>query len=133
MLATTAFETDERIKVVQDISQSMGLLNESKNFLALAIELDKFSALLNTRDVIIRKLELAAGRLKAEITSAVQLSDEEINKIKQSINRATGKDVELAVAVDPELIGGLITKIGDKVFDNSIKTQLDNMKGVLSP
>ena len=133
VLATTAFETEERSRVIQDICQAAEMLDETRNFLVLAVELEKFAVLLNTRDVVIRKLEQAAGRLEAEITSAVQLTDEQLGRIRESINRATGKNVEITLTVDPAIMGGLITKIGDRVFDNSIKTQLDNIKGVLSP
>ena len=111
VLATAAFEIEEKNEVISDLCQNSGLNNEIKNFLVLASEFDKFGLLLNTKDVVIGKLEQAAGRL----------------------NRATGKEVEISVSIDPMIIGGLITKIGDKVFDNSIKTQLEKIQGVLNP
>ena len=132
VLATTAFETEERKEVISDICQSSGVIDETKNFLILASEFDKFALLLNTKDEVIRKIEQAAGRLKADITSASSLSETELNRIKESLNKATGKDVEINVNIDPSIIGGLITKIGDKVFDNSIKTHLDKIQGVLN-
>ncbi|MGI9535176.1 MAG: ATP synthase F1 subunit delta [Thermodesulfobacteriota bacterium] len=133
VLATAAFEAEERQEVISDICQNAGIINETKNFLILASEFDKFGALLNTKDFVIRKLEQAAGKLKADITSANSLSQNELNRIKESLNRATGKEVEISISVDPSIIGGLITKIGDKVFDNSIKTQLEKIQGVLNP
>ena len=133
VLATSAFETEDRKDVVSDICRSAGVTSETKNFLVLVSEFDKFGVLLNSRDVVIRKLEQAAGRLKAEITSVDPLSENELNRIKESLNRATGKEVEISVSIDPSIIGGLITKIGDKVFDNSIKTHLEKIQGVLNP
>lgn len=133
VLATSAFETDDRKEVISDICLSAGVISETKNFLVLVSEFDKFGVLLNLRDVVIRKLEQAAGKLKAEITSVNPLSENELDRIKESLNRATGKEVEIIVSIDPSIIGGLITKIGDKVFDNSIKTQLEKIQGVLNP
>jgi len=133
VLGTTAFEIEERTEIIADICNSVGVLNETKNFLVLASELDKFGILLNKKDVVIRKLEQAAGKLKAEITSAKTLSENDMSRIKESLNRATGKQVEISVSVDPSILGGLITKIGDKVFDNSIKTKLEKIQGVLTP
>ena len=133
VLGTTAFEVDEKSNVISDISGKVNLLNETKNFLILAVELDKFSRLLSKQDEIIRRLEQSAGKLKAEIVSAGSLSETELNRIKESLYKATGRNVELTVNVDPSIIGGLITIIGDKVFDNSIKTQLEKIQGVLTP
>lgn len=133
VLGTSAFEVDEKSNVISDISGKVNLLNETKNFLILAVELDKFSRLLSKQDEIIRRLEQSAGKLKAEIVSAGSLSETDLNRIKDSLYNATGRNVELTVNVDPSIIGGLITIIGDKVFDNSIKTQLEKIQGVLTP
>lgn len=133
VLSTSAFEVDEKSQIVSDLSEKAGFLNETKNFLVLCAEMDKFSGLLTKQDEIIRRLEQSAGRLKAEIVSAGTLSETDLNRIKESLFKATGKDVELTVNVDPSIIGGLITIIGDKVFDNSVKTQLEKIQGVLTP
>ena len=133
VLGTSAFEVDEKSNVISDISGKVNLLNETKNFLILAVELDKFSRLLSKQDEIIRRLEQSAGKLKAEIVSAGSMSETDLNRIKDSLYKATGRNVELTVNVDPSIIGGLITIIGDKVFDNSIKTQLEKIQGVLTP
>ena len=133
VLGTSAFEVDEKSHVISDISGKVNLLNETKNFLILAVELDKFSRLLSKQDEIIRRLEQSAGKLKAEIISAGSMSETDLNRIKDSLYKATGRNVELTVNVDPSIIGGLITIIGDKVFDNSIKTQLEKIQGVLTP
>ena len=133
VLGTAAFEVEERTGIISDICQKAGITGETKNFLVLASELDKFSVLLNKKDDVIRKLEQAAGKLKAEITSANTLSDSDLNRIKETLNRATGKQVEISLNIDPSILGGLITKIGDKVFDNSIKTKLERIQGVLTP
>jgi len=133
VLGTSAFEVDEKSHVISDISGKVNLSNETKNFLILAVELDKFSRLLSKQDEIIRRLEQSAGKLKAEIVSAGSMSETDLNRIKDSLYKATGRNVELTVNVDPSIIGGLITIIGDKVFDNSIKTQLEKIQGVLTP
>ena len=133
VLGTSAYEVDEKSSIVSDISEKAGYLSETKNFLILSAEMEKFSGLLTKQDEIIRRLEQSAGRLKAEIVSAGTLSETDLNRIKESLFKATGKDVELTVNIDPSIIGGLITIIGDKVFDNSVKTQLEKIQGVLTP
>ena len=133
VLGTSAFEVDEKSRVVSDISEKAGFSSETGNFLVLCAEMEKFSGLLTKQDEIIRRLEQSAGKIKAEIISAGSLSDTDLNRIKDSLFKATGKEVELKVNIDPSIIGGLVTIIGDKVFDNSVKTQLEKIQGVLTP
>ena len=69
--------------------------------------MEKFSGLLSKQDEIIRRLEQSAGKLKAEIISAESLSETDMGRIKDSLYKATGKEVELTVNIDPSIIGGL--------------------------
>ena len=56
------------------------------------------------------------------------MSSETIEKIQSALSKRTGKDIILEVEQDPELIGGIVTRIGDLVLDGSVKTQLLNMR-----
>ncbi len=132
ILTTTAFEVEERREIISDISESLKMSTEAKNFLVVASELGKFSALLNKKDFIIRRLELAAGKLKTEITSARSLTENELSKIKKSLIKTTGKKIESSVSIDASIIGGLIIKIEGKVYDNSIKTRLEKLQSALT-
>lgn len=64
----------------------------------------------------------------AHVTSAAPLSQENTTALEASLSRATGKKVDLSVAVDPELLGGIIARIGSTVYDGSIRTQLTRMR-----
>ncbi len=68
---------------------------------------------------------------KDSVTSATELSDDAVSKIKESLSKKTGKTIVLNVEQDPSLIGGVVTKIGDLVLDGSVKTQLINMRETL--
>jgi F-type H+-transporting ATPase subunit delta len=60
--------------------------------------------------------------------SAVELPKESIAKIRAALAEKTGKKVRMEVSVDPALIGGAVTKIGDLVLDGSVRTQLMSLK-----
>ena len=66
--------------------------------------------------------EAAASRNKAvaEVRSAVALDDETVERLTASLARATGKEIEVKVVVDPSIIGGIIARVGDTVIDGSI-------------
>ena len=66
--------------------------------------------------------------VRAEVTSAAPLSPEKTKALEDSLSKVTGKKVELSVSVDPELLGGVVAKIGSTVYDGSVKTQLERMR-----
>jgi F-type H+-transporting ATPase subunit delta len=68
------------------------------------------------------------GIARATLVSATELSDETVEKIREALSMKTGKEIILDVEKEPSLIGGIVTKIGDLVWDGSIKTQLLNMR-----
>jgi len=69
----------------------------------------------------------AAQRNKAvaEVVSAVPLDEQRRAKLAEALSKATGKDLELKVLVDPSLIGGIVARVGDQVFDGSVKRKLE--------
>ena len=76
-----------------------------------------------------RKLADAEQNIsRAEITSATKLTKKTVEEIRQALSKMTGKDIVLEVGEDKELIGGLVTRIGDLVYDGSIRTQLRNLR-----
>ena len=76
-------------------------------------------------------VELAAeerDKAVAEVRSAVSLDDGQREKLKQAIERASGKQVELKIIVDPTVIGGLLVRVGDQVFDGTVRRRLEMAK-----
>jgi len=69
-----------------------------------------------------------ANIVRADVVSAVALSDESVEKIKAALSKQTGKKVAIETTVDPSLIGGVVTKLGDLVLDGSVRTQLISLK-----
>jgi F-type H+-transporting ATPase subunit delta len=69
-----------------------------------------------------------ANIVRADLVSATEVSDETIERIRSALAKKTGKDVKMEVSVDPALIGGAVTKIGDLVLDGSVRTQLKSLK-----
>ena len=64
----------------------------------------------------------------AVVTTATMITDEVKKQIKSNLETQTGKSIELICNVDSNLIGGIKIKVGDKLFDDSIARQLNNLK-----
>jgi F-type H+-transporting ATPase subunit delta len=71
------------------------------------------------------------GEVAAEVSSAVALTDVQLAALREKLKASYGKDVRLNAKVDPSLLGGLVIKIGSRMFDSSLKTKLTNLKVVL--
>jgi F-type H+-transporting ATPase subunit delta len=71
------------------------------------------------------------GEVAAEVASAVALTEAQLAALRDKLKSSYGKDVRLNAKVDPSLLGGLVIKIGSRMFDSSLKTKLTNLKVVL--
>jgi F-type H+-transporting ATPase subunit delta len=70
----------------------------------------------------------ARDSVVAEVRSAVPLDDGQRTRLAAALSKATGKNVEVKVLVDPSIVGGMVTKIGDTVIDGSIKHKLEQLR-----
>ena len=70
----------------------------------------------------------AEGIVHAELTTAVELSDDEAQKLLQQIEQASGRKVEATRGVDPELIGGIVLQVGSHRLDASVRGRLDRLR-----
>jgi len=72
-----------------------------------------------------------SGVIRPTLSSGLPLDAAQVEEIRAALAKSTGKKVELKVEVDPALIGGVVTKIGGKVFDGSVRTQLARIQDIL--
>ena len=66
-----------------------------------------------------------------EVISTIELDDGTISKIKKDVDTASGLDVRIRNTVDPDIIGGLVLKIGEKIIDLSIKSKIEDIRAKL--
>ena len=73
-------------------------------------------------------VEAKAGKVRAEVTSAAPLSDAYLAELAKALGATIGREVVIGQKTDPELIGGVVTRVGDRVFDGSLKHQLSELR-----
>ena len=64
----------------------------------------------------------------AEVRSAIELTDDQRARLEAALARATGHAVEVKVIVDPSLLGGVVSQIGDTIIDGSVRHQLSELR-----
>ena len=84
--------------------------------------------------IVQRFVELSAhtrDKVVAEVRSATPLDDASVQKLADALSRATGNQVEVKVAVDPSVMGGLVVEMGDTVMDGTVRHRLEQLKEML--
>ena len=80
-------------------------------------------------------LEMSAareGRQVAEVRSAIDLTEDQRNRLAAALQSATGQEVDVRVVVDPTVVGGLVARVGDQVIDGSVRHRLAQLRESLS-
>ena len=127
-LTNPLYPIELREKVMAGIVKSMDVDTVMSNFLNLLVEKKRADILPEIAEEFRVMVDEAQNISHGTVISAVELSDELQNKIQDTLEKLTGKKVELTTSVDPTIIGGIIAKVGDLVLDGSIKTQLAGLK-----
>ena len=98
------------------------------NFLRVLLKNSRLSELGEINDRFEAVLAERSGIVSAEIISARELPANERAEFEKNLERITGKKVNIAFAIDQNIIGGVVTRIGSTVFDGSVRTKLENLK-----
>ena len=69
--------------------------------------------------------------VRAEVTSATPLAPERTKAIERGLAKVTGRTIRLGTRVDPSIIGGAVTRVGDTIYDGSVTTQLERLRRTL--
>ena len=101
---------------------------EFHNFLRVLARHGRFDCIRVIVKEARKQLTAKLGRVAVLVRSAVALDDAMLQRIAEKLKTAIGSDVELHAEVDPDLIGGLVIRIGDTVFDGSIARRLLRMR-----
>jgi len=94
------------------------------NFLLLVLQKKREIALRQIVGQFLNLANEARGIAKAQVRAATQISSEQLEKLRESLEKTIGKKIILEVIVDEKIIGGLVVKIGDKIIDGSTSTKL---------
>jgi F-type H+-transporting ATPase subunit delta len=99
--------------------------------LAFVIDLGRARHIPKIVEELARMASVERNHALAEVRTAVDLSDEQRRRLAEALSRATGRTVDLKVVVDPSVIGGVVARVGDEVFDGSIASRLEDAKQAL--
>ncbi len=131
-LISPAIQRSDRKKVIDGLLQQIGVVSTLRNVVYLLLDGERLSSLPAISRELDQMIEAKAGRVTAEVTSAKPLDPAQLSQITAALEKLSGKKISVVKREDPELLGGVIAKVGDTVYDGSLRTQLRTIRDELS-
>jgi F-type H+-transporting ATPase subunit delta len=132
VLLSPAVSNARKRDVVARFAESMPLSLQVRNFLYVLVDRRRAGMLNEITDAFEAAVDERSGVVRAEVSSAVPLSDAQRAELAKALSDVTGKRVRCEFAVDDSLIGGVIARIGSTVYDGSVRTQLGEIQQLLA-
>jgi F-type H+-transporting ATPase subunit delta len=131
-LLTPLHPASERKAALREISGRIAVSPLVQNFLSYLIDQRRLIDFQAITEAYGELADNAEGLLTAEVVSASPLDDRRKDRLRRALSDRTGREVRLEIQVNPALIGGAIAKVGDLVFDGSLRTQLRQLRANLT-
>ena len=128
VLTSSSFSRDERRRLLEAIIARLGASVYVRNFSYLLLDRERLGALPDISRELSAMIDDKAGRTTAEVVSASPLTPAQLEQLRVALEKMSGKKVQLEKREDPDLLGGVVAKVGDLVYDGSLRTQLELMR-----
>lgn len=133
-ILSPTFSRADHVKGLDAVLEKAGIGELTRKFVLLVANNRRLFALSDILEVLLKKIVDWRGELTAAVTSARELTAAQRASLIKALKTATGRDVNVEVAVDPKVLGGLVVQIGSHMVDSSLRSQLQRlqlaMKGV---
>ena len=130
-LANPIFEQESKKVVVENIIGKLKLSVMTVNFLKLLVDKKRIDVLSDIVFFYRQLMDESLKKVRVNLKTAFPLSNEMQTYITSSLEKVTGRNVEVSVEKDPGLLGGIVIGVGDTLYDGSIRNQLNNMRNLL--
>lgn len=119
---------DSKLRVLDAISERMEMMKQVRNFLAILLKNDRIHALSQVVSEYRKEIDVRLRRGRAEIISVRELTPEEKSKVEETAASLAGVSIRPIYRQDPLLLGGIVVRIGDTVYDGSVRGSLDKLR-----
>jgi F-type H+-transporting ATPase subunit delta len=128
LVRSPVISADEQAKALSAILGKAGISALSTNFFRLIARNRRLFAVADMLKDFRTLLAVERGEVSADVASAHPLTPDQMTALKDALRAQVGKDVQINTRVDPNLLGGLIVKLGSRMIDSSLRTKLNNLK-----
>lgn len=131
-LLTPAIQTSRKRAVMGKLLEKIQASHLIRNFTFVVIDHRRIAMIAEIREAFELLVDERLGFVRAEVTSPALLDDRRRGNLETELSRMTGKRMRLRFAVDAELLGGAVARIGSRVYDGSLRGQLVRMRRELT-
>ena len=131
-LTNPAIRKSDRRKVIDSLLDRIGAVPLTKNTVYLLLDGERLASLPAISRELDAMIEAKSGRVSAEVVSARPLDASQLSQITAALEKVSGKKVTISKREDPDMLGGVIAKIGDTVYDYSLRNQLRTLRDQLA-
>ena len=128
LIVSPVFSAEDQTKAISAVAAKAGITGLVANFLKVVASNRRLFAVPGMIKAYRAIAARARGEITADVTSAHALTAAQETELKAALKGVTGKDVAIAVTVDPSILGGLIVKVGSRQIDTSLRTKLSTLK-----
>jgi F-type H+-transporting ATPase subunit delta len=128
VLISPVFTKEDKKTIAGGILEKLGTDPLVTNFIYLLIDRKRIDQLAGIEKAFRSAVDDINGITRGQVTSAEPLGDDSLQRVTEALSHISGKRVLVTTAVDASMIGGLVARVGDMVFDGTIRTQLNQLK-----
>ena len=128
VLINPAFDIRSRKNVAVQAAEQLQLSRLTIRFLSLLIDRDRLAHLDSISAFYHRLEDEARGRVKAKVIAASSLGPDTVHQLRAALQKISGKEVLLTEETEPALLGGVVLHLEGKIYDGSVRTQLEKIR-----
>jgi F-type H+-transporting ATPase subunit delta len=128
VLSSPAVSKPEKLGIAEKVAGRLGASKIVRNFLFVVIDHQRTQLLPEIFESFQNVLRDRQGVTEAEVISAVALNDVQKKEMTRTLEKVTGKKVEAKFSLDPALLGGARVRVGDTIYDGSLRNRLDGLR-----
>ncbi len=128
LIRSPALAREERARAMQAVAERAGFSDLTRNFIGVAARHGRLFALPAIVDHFLAVLAARRGEVTAEVTAAHPLDAEQLQALEAALGRAAGGRVAIDLKIDPGILGGLVVRLGSRLFDSSVGSRLRRLE-----
>ncbi len=131
LVRSPVIDRDAQWKAMSALLKKMGAHELTRKFLGVVTANRRLFALSGIVRAYLAELAARRGEVTADVVTAHPLTDSQAKALEAELKKAVGGKVAIAARVDPSILGGLVVKVGSRMVDSSLRTQLQKLKTVM--
>ena len=123
-----SIQQTQKENILNELIARMKPSHATSNFLRVLLQNGRLMDIGRIAERFKAEIAQRSGNISASVTTARSLSQEQADDLKANLEKLTGKKVALDLNIDTELLGGVVAQVGSTIYDNSVRTQLENLR-----